>query len=100
MGVELHCISAMAFGPTEKRIVGAGLIGFGAFFAFFGFAILDNGLLAMGNILFLSGVTLILGPPRCLSMFSASESVAGSVGFVVGILLVLAGWARVGVMCE
>ena len=43
-------------GVTEERIIGACLIAGGILFGFFGFCIFDNGLLALGNFLFLSGV--------------------------------------------
>ena len=47
----------------DRRKIDLGLTGFGVFFMFLGcLFFFDRGFLAMGNLLFLSGVTMIIGP--------------------------------------
>mmetsp|Transcript_3891 Transcript_3891/g.16695 ORF Transcript_3891/g.16695 Transcript_3891/m.16695 type:complete len:82 (+) Transcript_3891:384-629(+) len=43
----------------------------------------------MGNILFLSGVTLVIGPQRSVTFFFQKKKLKGSIVFFVGIALVL-----------
>merc|ERR1711934_657976 len=90
----------MVLGVAEQRIIGAGCMGFGAMFASVGVFVLDNGLLALGNILFLSGIMTLLGISRCLGLFVATESLIGTVGFVSGLSILMTGWARIGVIME
>ncbi|KAA8525938.1 hypothetical protein F0562_007962 [Nyssa sinensis] len=50
--------------------IGLGLTGFGIFFSFLGIIFFfDKGLLAMGNILFFSGVTLTIGLKSSMQFF-------------------------------
>ncbi|GFY73409.1 vesicle transport protein GOT1B [Trichonephila inaurata madagascariensis] len=67
------------FEITDYQKIGIGLTGFGLFFLFLGVVFLfDKGLLALGNILFLSGLAFLFG----------------------GILIVLFGWPLVGMLIE
>lgn len=54
----------------------------------------------MGNILFLIGITLTLGPQRTLSFFMTKEKYRGTVAFFVGICLILARWTIIGFAIE
>lgn len=60
----------------------------------------DLGLLALGNILFLIGIVLIIGPLRTLSFFSRPNKIRGTVCFAVGIILILMKHAFIGFMLE
>ena len=84
----------------EFYIIGGSCIAAGCFLGFTGFCLFDNGLLALGNILLLLGVTLALGISRVASLFIATDSLIGTIGFAGGLFLVLLGWARIGVAVE
>jgi len=60
----------------------------------------DRALLAMGNILFLIGITLLLGPARTFAFFARKQKWRGSAAFWVGILLILVRWTLVGFVVE
>lgn len=73
----------------------------GIFFFILGMMTLfDLGLLALGNILFLIGIVLIIGPLRTLSFFSRPNKIRGTVCFAVGIILILMKHAFIGFMLE
>ncbi|RVX00232.1 Vesicle transport protein GOT1 [Vitis vinifera] len=56
--------------PVFETEIGLGLTAFGVFFSFLGIVFLfDKGLLAMGNILFISGVTLTIGLKSTVQFF-------------------------------
>ncbi|KAJ8903968.1 hypothetical protein NDN08_000499 [Rhodosorus marinus] len=54
----------------------------------------------MGNILFLSGVTLVIGPQRSVTFFFQKKKLKGSIVFFVGIALVLIKWPVIGILVE
>ncbi|RDI88742.1 hypothetical protein Vi05172_g1368 [Venturia inaequalis] len=54
----------------------------------------------MGNILFLIGLPLILGPSKTLSFFARRQKLRGTFAFTVGILLILFRWPLVGFLVE
>lgn len=73
----------------------------GAFFLLFGLILLfDRALLAMGNILFLIGITLLLGPSRTFLFFARRQKWRGSLAFWAGILLILMRWTFSGFLVE
>lgn len=85
----------------DRRKIGLGLTGFGVFFMFLGaLFFFDRGLLAMGNILFLAGVTMIIGPKPTYRFFTRKRSRRGSVAFFLGFSLVLWGWPMFGLIIE
>mmetsp|Transcript_3533 Transcript_3533/g.8813 ORF Transcript_3533/g.8813 Transcript_3533/m.8813 type:complete len:137 (-) Transcript_3533:959-1369(-) len=85
----------------DRRKIGLGLTGFGVFFLFLGTILFfDRGLLAMGNLLFVSGVTMIIGPKATLRFFTRKRNRRGSIAFFVGFCFVLYGWAMVGLIVE
>lgn len=58
-----------------KTEIGVGLTAFGVLFTFLGVAFFfDRGLLAMGNVLFLSGVALTIGPRATLRFFTRRKN--------------------------
>ena len=77
-------------GLSDNTKIGTGLLFLGVVFLFLGVLFLfDSGLLAIGDILFLSGLTLTIGPSRTLRFFSRRDRIRGIVAFFSGILLVL-----------
>lgn len=86
---------------SDARKIGIGLTAFGLAFTALGVMLLfDKGLLAMGNILFLSGVCLIIGPQRSVRFFFQRKKAKGSAFFFVGMALVLLGFPVIGVAAE
>ncbi|PGG97945.1 hypothetical protein GX51_07057 [Blastomyces parvus] len=73
----------------------------GALFLFLGIMMFfDRSLLAMGNILFLIGLPLILGPSKTLSFFARRQKLIGTITFALGILLILFRWPLTGFCVE
>ena len=61
---------------------------------------LDRALLAMGNILFLIGITLLLGPSRTFLFFARKSKWRGTLAFWSGIALIVARWTLIGFLVE
>jgi len=57
-------------------------------------------MLAMGNILFLIGLTIIIGPQKTLAFFARKQKLKGTAAFFLGLFLILMRWALVGFMVE
>lgn len=73
----------------------------GLFFFLFGIMTLfDAGLLALGNVLFVLGLILIIGPYRTVNFFSRPNKIRGTVFFVFGIVLILMKRLFIGFMVE
>ncbi|KAF8668630.1 hypothetical protein HU200_051806 [Digitaria exilis] len=60
----------------------------------------DKGFLAMGNILFVSGVLLTIGLKPTVQFFTKPKNHKGSIAFGFGFFLVLIGWPALGMMVE
>ncbi|XP_076170343.1 vesicle transport protein GOT1B [Ptiloglossa arizonensis] len=89
------------FEITDTQKIGVGLAGFGVFFFFLGILLLfDKGLLAIGNILFISGLGCVIGPKRTLNFFFQRHKIKASISFLGGIIVVLMGWPIVGIIIE
>merc|ERR1712036_81384 len=72
---------------TDFQKIGVGLAGFGVAFLFLGMLLLfDKGLLAVGNILFLSGLAFVIGLERTFRFFFQYHKIKGSTAFFGGIL--------------
>ena len=50
--------------------------------------------------MFLSGVTVTIGPKRALKFFIRQQNIGGSFAFVGGLTLVVCGWPIVGACME
>lgn len=91
----------VSFEMNDRKKIGLGLTGFGIFFSFLGIIFFfDKGLLAMGNILFISGVMLTIGLRSTMQFFTKPKNYKGTVSFGVGFFLVLIGWAVIGMILE
>lgn len=86
---------------TDTQKIGVGLAGFGMTFLFLGVLLLfDKGLLAIGNILFISGLGCVIGLQRTLLFFFQRHKLKASVAFFGGITIVLLGWPMIGMIAE
>jgi len=86
---------------NDNRKIGIGLTGFGVFFLFLGMLLLfDHALLALGNVLFLSGITLLIGTRKTFIFFFKRGQYRGTICFLGGIILVMVGWAITGMFFE
>merc|ERR1711997_779326 len=86
---------------TDFQKIGVGLAGFGVAFLFLGMLLLfDKGLLAVGNILFLSGLAFVIGLERTFRFFFQYHKIKGSTAFFGGIFVVLFGYPLVGMIIE
>ncbi|CAL5331229.1 unnamed protein product [Camellia sinensis] len=91
----------VSFEASDMKKIGLGLTGFGIIFTFVGILLFfDKGFLAMGNILFLSGVTLTIGVKSTLQFFMKRQNFKGSVSFGVGFFFVLLGWPMIGMIVQ
>jgi hypothetical protein len=57
-------------------------------------------MLAMGNILFLIGLTIIIGPSKTLLFFARRQKLKGTAAFTLGIALILLRWPLIGFLVE
>jgi len=60
----------------------------------------DSGLLAIGDILFLVGLTMTIGPARTVRFFSRRDRLRGIISFFSGIALVMIRWPIVGMILQ
>lgn len=91
----------MAYELSEQKKIGLGLIGFGILFSFLAVILFfDRGLLALGNILWLAGVTFLLGLRSTLQVFTNKTNYKGSLSFLLGIFLILVRWPVIGMVVE
>ncbi|XP_073049182.1 vesicle transport protein GOT1-like [Primulina eburnea] len=91
----------MAFEMNDRKKIGLGLTGFGVFFSFLGIIFFfDKGLLAMGNVLFISGVALTIGLKSSAQFFMKRSNYKGTVSFGAGFVLVIIGWAVLEMILE
>jgi len=89
------------FEITDTQKIGVGLAGFGMFFLFLGILMLfDKSLLALGNILFIAGLSCVIGLERTFRFFFQRHKVKASIAFFGGIIIVLTGWPLIGMLLE
>ncbi|KAG5964888.1 hypothetical protein E4U58_002999 [Claviceps cyperi] len=74
---------------------GGGIFLIGGVMLFF-----DRAMLAMGNILFLIGLTIIIGPQKTLSFFARKQKAKGTAAFFAGLILILIRWTFIGFLIE
>jgi hypothetical protein len=83
--------------PLPSTEIGVAFCSGGGFFFLLGLILFfDRALLAMGNILFLVGITLLLGPQRTFVFFARKQKWKGTLAFWAGVLLILMKWPLIG----
>lgn len=60
----------------------------------------DRSMLAMGNILFLIGLTLIIGWQKTFVFFARRQKLKGTAAFMAGIVLIILRWPLTGFLVE
>ena len=86
---------------SDNTKIGTGLLFLGCVFLFLGCLFLfDSAMLALGDILFLLGLTLTIGVSRTVRFFSRPDRMRGIVAFFGGIFLVMVRWPIFGMMCQ
>ncbi|GLE03327.1 hypothetical protein PINS_up012217 [Pythium insidiosum] len=85
----------------DNRKIGTLLLGIGFGFLFFGVLLFfDAALLALGDVLFLSGLALTIGLSRTIRFFTRKERWRGIVCFLGGIVLVLMRYPMIGMFIQ
>ncbi|KAI1618983.1 vesicle transport protein [Exophiala viscosa] len=86
---------------TDMQKVGVAFCSGGGLFLFGGVVMFfDRSMLAMGNILFLIGLTLIIGIQKTFVFFARKQKLKGTAAFMGGILLILLRWPLTGFLVE
>ncbi|CAM9215498.1 unnamed protein product [Ascophyllum nodosum] len=86
---------------SDNRKIGTGLLALGGLFIFFGVLLLfEPGLLAMGDVLFLAGITMTIGPRRTFVFFFKRKQWRGNLFFFGGMVLVLIRWPVLGMVLQ
>jgi len=89
------------FPMFQYEEIGIGLVGFSILFSFLGVILFfDRGLLALGNIFFLTGVGLLLGWQSMWQLFTKKANLKGSVPFFIGLFLLFVRWPVAGIIME
>uniref|UniRef100_A0A3Q3LY04 Golgi transport 1Bb n=1 Tax=Labrus bergylta TaxID=56723 RepID=A0A3Q3LY04_9LABR len=104
ISLYVYSISVCCFHNNKFLFVaeiGMGLTGFGVFFLFFGMMLFfDKALLAIGNILFVSGLSFVIGLERTFRFFFQRHKFKATSFFLGGVFVVLIGWPIIGVVLE
>ncbi|XP_053463779.1 vesicle transport protein GOT1A isoform X1 [Nycticebus coucang] len=81
--------------------IGVGITGFGIFFVLFGILLyFDSVLLAFGNLLFLTGLSFIIGLRKTFTFFFQRHKLKGTSFFLGGVVIVLLRWPLLGMLLE
>ncbi|KAL1874540.1 Golgi Transport [Diaporthe australafricana] len=86
---------------SDAQKIGVAFCSGGGFFLIGGvFLFFDRAMLAMGNILFLIGLTIIIGPQKTLLFFARKQKAKGTAAFFGGLALILLRWPLIGFCVE
>lgn len=86
---------------ADNTKIGTGLMFLGCCFLFLGCLFLfDSAMLALGDVLFLSGLTLTIGISRTIRFFARPDRLRGVIAFFSGFLLVMLRWAVFGMILQ
>lgn len=86
---------------SDSQKIGVAFCSGGGFFLIGGVILFfDRAMLAMGNILFLIGLTIIIGPQKTALFFARRQKLKGTAAFFGGLFLILMRWALIGFLVE
>ncbi|ODV87275.1 hypothetical protein CANARDRAFT_26691 [[Candida] arabinofermentans NRRL YB-2248] len=86
---------------TEMQKFGVGFTALGALLFFLGIVTLfDSALMGLGNISFIIGLCLIIGPRKTGYFFTRPQKLRGSVCFCIGVFLIFCKWTFIGFVVE
>mmetsp|Transcript_19832 Transcript_19832/g.28670 ORF Transcript_19832/g.28670 Transcript_19832/m.28670 type:complete len:140 (-) Transcript_19832:323-742(-) len=86
---------------SDNTKIGTGLLMLGCIFLFLGVLFFfDSALLALGDLLFLVGLTLTIGFSRTVRFFSRKDRIRGILSFFGGIVLVMMRWPILGMILQ
>lgn len=86
---------------SDNTKIGTGLLAGGIALLFLGCLFLfDPALLALGDILFLIGLTMTIGPSRTFRFFSRKDRIRGIISFFGGIFMVFMRWGMIGMILQ
>mmetsp|Transcript_17118 Transcript_17118/g.24199 ORF Transcript_17118/g.24199 Transcript_17118/m.24199 type:complete len:140 (-) Transcript_17118:429-848(-) len=86
---------------SDNTKIGTGLLFLGCIFLALGMLFMfDSALLALGDLLFLSGLTFTIGFSRTFRFFTRRDRIRGIISFFVGIFLVMCGWGLIGMILQ
>ncbi|KAG8167452.1 hypothetical protein KVR01_003141 [Diaporthe batatas] len=86
---------------SDSQKIGVAFCSGGGFFLIGGVMLFfDRAMLAMGNILFLIGLTIIIGPQKTLLFFARKQKAKGTAAFFGGLALILLRWPLIGFCVE
>mmetsp|Transcript_1568 Transcript_1568/g.3284 ORF Transcript_1568/g.3284 Transcript_1568/m.3284 type:complete len:140 (-) Transcript_1568:362-781(-) len=86
---------------SDNTKIGTGLLAGGIALLFLGcIFFFDSALLALGDVLFLIGLTMTIGPSRTLRFFSRRDRIRGIICFFGGICLVMMRWGMIGMILQ
>ena len=77
----------------DNKKIGIGLIVIGLIFYSLGLLfLLDRGFLAIGNLAFIMGLVIIVGPANTVAFFMRKTKMKGSACFFAGFFMIVIGW--------
>ncbi|KAL2145054.1 hypothetical protein VTI28DRAFT_8154 [Corynascus sepedonium] len=86
---------------SDSQKIGVAFCSGGGFFLVAGVLLFfDRAMLAMGNILFLIGLTIIIGPQKTALFFARKQKLKGTAAFFGGLSLILLRWPLTGFLVE
>jgi len=91
----------MSMWLSDSQKIGVAFCSGGGFFLIGGVMLFfDRAMLAMGNILFLIGLTIIIGPNKTMVFFARKQKLKGTAAFFGGLTLILLRWTFIGFFVE
>ncbi|KAK3903903.1 Got1/Sft2-like family-domain-containing protein [Staphylotrichum tortipilum] len=86
---------------SDSQKIGVAFCSGGGFFLIGGVVLFfDRAMLAMGNILFLIGLTIIIGPQKTALFFARRQKLKGTAAFFGGLALIILRWPLIGFLVE
>lgn len=77
----------------DSKKIGVGLIIIGLVFYTLGILFfLDRGFLCIGNLSFIMGLVVVVGPQNTVSFFARKGKIVGSAVFFAGFIMIIIGW--------